>query len=206
MHNHTYKTIKLTNASVVSALNNKADIELENSTRASEIASLANSAHTAAIAAQTTADAANTLINTSLTEMNAKIDAIEGNVPVGFIVPFSGNTVPNGFLLCNGASISKTTYSKLYNVIGTTYGSIDEDHFNIPDLTDGRYIQGSTTSGLKIEEGLPGITGTVAGNLGNDANGAFYTDASTWLIMTQKGTAHMVKFNASLTGALASST
>ena len=52
------QSIRLTNSAVVSALNNKADIELENSSKAAAIESLANSAATTAAAASKVADAA----------------------------------------------------------------------------------------------------------------------------------------------------
>ena len=40
-------------------------------------------------------------------------------IPTGVILPFGGSTVPEGFLLCNGAAISRTTYAKLFAAIGT---------------------------------------------------------------------------------------
>lgn len=72
-------------------------------------------------------------------------------------------TIPNGWLLCNGAGISRSTYSNLFTKIGTTYGSGNgTTTFNIPDLRD-RYIIGANTNalGTKIAEQLPNITGTV---------------------------------------------
>lgn len=41
--------------------------------------------------------------------------------------------VVRGWLQCDGSSISRTTYSDLFAVIGTTYGSADDAHFNLPD-------------------------------------------------------------------------
>lgn len=56
-------------------------------------------------------------------------------VPTGSIVPFAGSTAPEGYLLCDGSAISRTTYSALFSVIGTTYGEGDGNTtFNIPDL------------------------------------------------------------------------
>jgi len=62
-------------------------------------------------------------------------------VPVASIFPFSSNTVPNGYLECNGASLSRTTYNALFSEIGTTYGFNDPDTFKVPDLR-GEFIRG----------------------------------------------------------------
>ncbi len=55
--------------------------------------------------------------------------------PAGIISQFAGETAPNGYLLCQGQAVSRTTYANLFNVIGTKYGSGDgSTTFNIPDL------------------------------------------------------------------------
>lgn len=80
-------------------------------------------------------------------------------LPTGSYIQFAGSQAPAGFLVCNGGEISRTTYSQLFAVIGTTYGSGDgSTTFNLPDLTD-RFLQGSTTSGTVKDAGLPNITG-----------------------------------------------
>ena len=82
-------------------------------------------------------------------------------LPIGSYIQFAGSQAPDGFLVCNGGEISRTTYSALFAVIGTTYGSGDgSTTFNLPDLTD-RFLQGSTTSGTVKDAGLPNITGTM---------------------------------------------
>jgi microcystin-dependent protein len=51
-------------------------------------------------------------------------------------------TLPTGYLECNGAAISRTTYSALYAKIGTTHGGGDgSTTFNIPDLR-GVFVRG----------------------------------------------------------------
>lgn len=56
-------------------------------------------------------------------------------VPVGVINPFAGSTAPTGYLLCNGSAVSRTEYSSLFDVVGTTYGVGDgSTTFNLPDL------------------------------------------------------------------------
>jgi microcystin-dependent protein len=55
-------------------------------------------------------------------------------VPTGAVMPYAGASAPAGWLLCDGASLLRTTYSILFAIIGTTYGSVDGTHFNLPDL------------------------------------------------------------------------
>jgi microcystin-dependent protein len=56
--------------------------------------------------------------------------------PVGVVTAFAGSSAPAGYLLCDGAAVSRTTYSALFAIIGTTYGAGNgSTTFNIPDLT-----------------------------------------------------------------------
>ena len=52
----------------------------------------------------------------------------------GEIRMWSGSSAPTGWLLCNGDSQSRTTYSDLFGIIGVNYGSADGSHFNVPDM------------------------------------------------------------------------
>ena len=67
--------------------------------------------------------------------MNEIKNTVNTNTPVGSISLFAGTTAPNGWLICDGSAVSRTTYANLFSVIGTTYGSGDgSTTFNIPDL------------------------------------------------------------------------
>lgn len=58
-------------------------------------------------------------------------------MPVGAVVPYAGATAPAGWLLCDGAAVSRTTYANLFAVIGTAFGPGDgATTFNVPDLRD----------------------------------------------------------------------
>ena len=60
----------------------------------------------------------------------------------GTVIFYAGNTPPIGWIKANGAAISRSTYSNLYSVIGTTFGSGNgSTTFNIPDLR-GEFIRG----------------------------------------------------------------
>ena len=57
----------------------------------------------------------------------------DGNPP-GAILEFAGLTAPEGYLLCQGQAVSRTTYARLYDVIGVIYGAGDgSTTFNLPD-------------------------------------------------------------------------
>lgn len=76
------------------------------------------------------------------------------SLPVGTIVPCAGAAAPSGWLLCDGASLVQADFPSLFAVIGTTFGSVDGTHFNVPDLR-GRYVAGMPGGGT-----LGGIVGT----------------------------------------------
>jgi len=65
-----------------------------------------------------------------------------GGVPAGCVLPFPTSTVPTGWLQCNGANVSRSTYATLFAVLGTAYGSGDgSSTFGLPDLR-GEFIRG----------------------------------------------------------------
>ena len=54
--------------------------------------------------------------------------------PIGAILEWPSDTIPTNWLLCNGQAVSRTEYSELFKVIGTTYGAGDgSTTFNVPD-------------------------------------------------------------------------
>ena len=69
-------------------------------------------------------------------------DQMLAYLPSGVVVPFAGSFIPTGWLECNGAAVSRTTYSLLFAAIGTLYGIGDgSTTFNLPDLR-GEFIRG----------------------------------------------------------------
>lgn len=121
-------------------------------------------------------------------------------LPIGAITQFSGSVAPTNWLICNGQAISRTTYSELFSVIGTTYGEGDgSTTFNVPDFssrvpqgigegTDENGVTKNTTLGqtygeykhkLTIDEmpthshGLPNVFGNFTGGVLNQPTGTF---------------------------------
>ncbi len=67
---------------------------------------------------------------------------IANGVPAGSIFSFASTTVPSGYLECNGAAVSRSTYATLFATISTTFGSGDgSSTFNLPDLR-GQFVRG----------------------------------------------------------------
>lgn len=67
------------------------------------------------------------------TAINAQVSG--DTLPVGAIIPYTKTTAPVNWLICNGSAVSRTTYSQLFNIIGTQYGEGDgSTTFNLPDL------------------------------------------------------------------------
>lgn len=68
-------------------------------------------------------------------------------VPPGAIFHFPSTFLPEGYLECDGSLVSRTTYAKLYQAIGTTFGQGDGIRtFQLPDLR-GQFIRGWDSAG-----------------------------------------------------------
>lgn len=94
-------------------------------------------------------------------------------LPIGAIVPWASDqsTVPTGWIVCNGATISNTRYPILFSVIGNTYGGTVGSTYRLPPLTSGQsaivdvfrghyeYFKGSAINALPGNEvNLPSST------------------------------------------------
>lgn len=82
--------------------------------------------------------------------------------PVGSIEIVAHSNTPLGYLLCDGSAVSRTTYAKLFNAIGTTYGVGDgSTTFNLPNCK-GRFPLG------KADAGTGSTLGETGGELDHD--------------------------------------
>lgn len=82
--------------------------------------------------------------------------------PVGTIIAVAYTGVPEGYMHCNGAAVSRTTYANLFSKIGTIYGAGDgSTTFNLPN-TVARFLEGGAGAGTYYEAGLPNITGNIS--------------------------------------------
>jgi|DEB0MinimDraft_4_1074332.scaffolds.fasta_scaffold04862_7 microcystin-dependent protein len=105
----------------------------------------------------------------------ANLTGIEG-IPTATIVPWSDASVPSGFLECNGAAVSRTTYADLFAIISTTYGAGDgSTTFNVPDLQDNVPIGKSNNKSIGSTGGANTVTST--GNVGGSTANATLSQA-----------------------------
>lgn len=71
--------------------------------------------------------------------------AASAGSPAATIAAYAASAAPTGWLMCDGAAVSRTTYAALFALIGTTYGAGDgSTTFNLPDL-QGRVPVGKGT-------------------------------------------------------------
>lgn len=88
----------------------------------------------------------------------------------GVVLPYAGTAAPDGWMLCHGQAVSRTTYAHLFTVIGTTYGAGDgSTTFNLPDLR-GRVAAGKDnmggTAASRLTAAGAGLDGATLGAAG----------------------------------------
>ncbi len=107
-------------------------------------------------------------------DLDIDINSIINDIlPAGMIVPFAGDagSVPQGWLLCDGLAVSRTSYQRLYNAIGINYGYGDgSSTFNLPDFR-GRFLRGvdngagrDPNAGSRTASNTGGNTGDAVGS------------------------------------------
>ena len=87
-------------------------------------------------------------------------------VPTGTVFPFAGTTVPDGYLLCNGAAVGRAAFAALFAVTGITYGAGNgTTTFNVPNMTNrgaigagGTYTLGTLVGSTTHTHSTPGHT------------------------------------------------
>lgn len=145
-------------------------------------------------------------------------------VPTGTVLSYTGDKIPDGYIVPNGAEVSRSTFSQLYqwavannlikdqSVIPNTphayYGSGNgSTTFTLPDLrgvftryTDLASNRGGANLGVYQEDGLPNIMGKVMQReqLANENSGSFYTSGSAHgRYKLEDGTCYYTLFDAS---------
>lgn len=103
--------------------------------------------------------------------------------PSGTITYFAGERAPQGWLIRNGAEISRTVYAKLFAVIGTRFGAGNgSTTFNLPDdrggfdraWDGGRGIDSGRTFGSWQGDAIRNITGIIpTASWAKEGGGAF---------------------------------
>jgi microcystin-dependent protein len=89
-------------------------------------------------------------------------------VPIGTIMPWAGasSSPPDGYLFCDGSTVSDTTYAELFGVIGSNYGSAPSGQFKLPNL-EGRVPLGFDSGSSTSPNSSPSPTQSNYGKVGN---------------------------------------
>lgn len=91
-------------------------------------------------------------------------------IPIGGLLDFAGASAPDGWLLCAGQAVSRSTYAALFAVLGTAYGSGNgSTTFNVPDLR-GRVVAGLDNMGGTNANRLTTMSSTTRGQAGGAAD------------------------------------
>jgi microcystin-dependent protein len=105
----------------------------------------------------------------------ANLTSIQG-VNTGIVVPWGSASIPSGFLLCNGQSVSTTTYAALFAVIAYTYGGSGAS-FLVPDLRDRTVVGVSSANSKSLAQGIGANTVTPTGNIAGSTGATTLTTA-----------------------------
>lgn len=82
---------------------------------------------------------------------------------IGQIVAFSGNFAPRNWMFCHGQTLSISSNTALFSILGTTYGGNGQTTFALPDLRGRTPIGAGSGTGLSPRElGARGGVETVA--------------------------------------------
>lgn len=93
-------------------------------------------------------------------------------VPIGTVLDYAGGAAPNGWLLCFGQAVSRTTYASLFALLSTNFGAGDgSTTFNLPDLR-GRVVAGKDDMGGTSANRLTNQSGGLNGDLLGATGGA----------------------------------
>ena len=127
---------------------------------------------------------------------------LNSNEYVGCVFSFPFSSPPTGFLECNGASLLRSTYSDLFNKIGTTYGNVDGTHFNIPDYR-GQFLRGwshgSTTDPDRATRTDRG-DGTTGDNVGTKQSDKYKSHQHN--LLTQSTTGGLIQYPIDIDGSV----
>lgn len=96
-------------------------------------------------------------------------------MPAGAIIAYGANSAPSGYLICDGSSVSRTTYATLFAVIGTAFGTNTTTSFNVPDLR-GMFLRG-TDNGAGTDDDAATRTALATGGNTGDTVGSYQDDA-----------------------------
>ena len=108
------------------------------------------------------------------TQLDSKLTAAGAfTIATGMILPWAAALadIPTGYLGCTGANVSRSTYSALFALIGTTHGAGDGNTtFGLPNFQNRMAIGKSGTYALGATGGATTATATISGSVSVTVN------------------------------------
>jgi microcystin-dependent protein len=155
--------------------------------------------------AVTTAKIADSAITTvkvadaNVTRAKLESDLQYAFCPAGTMFAFGGSSAPTGFLLCDGSTVSRTTYAALFAVIGTNFGNGDgSTTFTLPD-TRGYFLRGVDGSAGRDPDKASRTAAATGGNTGNNI-GSVQDDAFESHLHTTNAVSYSGGLNSTASG------
>lgn len=133
------------------------------------------------------------IADASITAAKLAVDLL---LPPGVVTSYVGTSAPAGWLLCNGATVSRTTYAALFAIIGTTHGSGDgSTTFHLPDYR-GRFLRGVDGTAARDPDDAARTAMNSGGNTG-DAVGSIQDNATkkNGLAISDQGHSHGSRYS-----------
>jgi microcystin-dependent protein len=125
---------------------------------------------------------------TNTTQIATTAFVLSNGAPTGGLIMWGTSTAPTGWLLCDGAAVSRTTYAALFAIVGSTFGVGDgSTTFNIPNYVNRFPIGVGSTAALAATGGT------------NDAVVVSHTHT-----LTDPGHSHVANFVRNAGGAFSS--
>jgi microcystin-dependent protein len=102
-------------------------------------------------------------------QLQQQITGLVG-IPSGTPLPFAGpsENIPEGYLYCNGAAVSRETYPNLFSAIGIAHGEGNgTTTFNLPDYR-GRFLRGMDDGTARDPNAATRTAAATGGNTGDN--------------------------------------
>lgn len=116
---------------------------------------------------------------------NPTFNNVATRVPVGFMMMYAGTKIPDGYMAAQGQSLLRADYPELFEIIGTTFGAADDEHFSLPDTREVAIV-GAGTNPKSTEDVY---------NVGQFKEHQFASHTHAQASHTHTGTAHTHTMN-----------
>lgn len=120
-----------------------------------------------------------------------EVERLQGSfVPVGTIMGFPFESLPEGFIACDGSRPLISDHPILAELLGEIYGEKDELRFTLPDFT-GVFFRGvggnAGSLGVKQTSAVPNITGSIGLDMGIWHNSGAFTRSGSGIMIGGSG-------------------